>query len=183
MKAINSRIAAGTAAGLALACFSASAHRLDEYLQATRIAIAPDRIVLEIDLSPGIDLASMIFTAIDTDQDGKVSGSEARAYANEVVKDLVFAVDGHPEKLTVARTDFPAYEEMLAGTGRIQIEAEVSCASAVGGHSLFYRNDHRREISVYLVNALAPATNRVEISRQTRDSLQRQSRVDFIVKQ
>ena len=29
-----------------------SAHRIDEYLQAARLAIAPDRIMLEMDLTP-----------------------------------------------------------------------------------------------------------------------------------
>ena len=32
---------------------TAGAHRIDEYLQAARLAITPDRITLEMDLTPG----------------------------------------------------------------------------------------------------------------------------------
>jgi len=35
----------------------ASAHRVDEYLQATRLSIDLDRVEVEINLTPGIDLA------------------------------------------------------------------------------------------------------------------------------
>ena len=54
----------------------AHAHRLDEYLQATRVAIARDRIDLEIDLTPGATIAASIATEIDTDRDGRFSPAE-----------------------------------------------------------------------------------------------------------
>ena len=40
-----------------LAVAPASAHRVDEYLQATRLAIGVNRINIEIDLTPGVDIA------------------------------------------------------------------------------------------------------------------------------
>ncbi len=57
------------------------AHRLDEYLQATRLSVALDRIELEIDLTPGVSIAERIVTAIDTDRDGRFSPAESDAYA------------------------------------------------------------------------------------------------------
>src|SRR5262245_32885407 len=62
-----------------------SAHRLDEYLQATRVMIAADRVTLELDLTPGVAVAPAIFKAIDGDGNGSISPAEADAYAAQVV--------------------------------------------------------------------------------------------------
>ena len=67
---------------------AADAHRLDEYLQATRIALSPDRIRLEIDLTPGVIVAPSVLDAIDADRDMHISAAEADAYAAQVVKQL-----------------------------------------------------------------------------------------------
>jgi len=48
---------------------TASAHRIDEYLQAARLAIAPNRITLEMDITPGVDVEPLIFALINTNQD------------------------------------------------------------------------------------------------------------------
>jgi hypothetical protein len=45
---------AGLIAGTAS---TASAHRRDEYLQAARIAVGPDRVRIELDLTPGMAVA------------------------------------------------------------------------------------------------------------------------------
>ena len=44
----------------------AQAHRLDEYLQATRIDISSNRVDLEMDLTPGVDVASVVLPLMDT---------------------------------------------------------------------------------------------------------------------
>jgi hypothetical protein len=60
--------------GLSLAfAVTASAHRIDEYLQAARLAIAPDRVTLEMDLTPGVDVAPLIFALINTNHDGSIA--------------------------------------------------------------------------------------------------------------
>ena len=41
----------------------ALAHRLDEYLQATRISVATNRIDLSIDLTPGVAVAAAVMIA------------------------------------------------------------------------------------------------------------------------
>jgi hypothetical protein len=43
----------------------APAHRLDEYLQATRLAVATNRIDLSIDLTPGVAVADQLLVVID----------------------------------------------------------------------------------------------------------------------
>ena len=63
----------------------ASAHRYDEFLQATRIGMESDRVRLEMSLTPGIAVAPAAIRAIDIDGDGVFSSVERRAYANAVL--------------------------------------------------------------------------------------------------
>ena len=61
-----------------------SAHRRDEYLQAARLAIDPDRVELALDLTPGIAVADLVLSEIDVDRNGLISVAEARAYSDRV---------------------------------------------------------------------------------------------------
>lgn len=155
------------------------AHRLDEYLQAARLSLALDRIVLKTDLTPGVDLAPLIFALINTNRDGRISETEAKAYAHQVLREIVLEVDGRRLHLNLVSSQFPSFEEMKAGTGVIRIEARAAWAGAPGTHSLFYQNNHRPDLGAYLVNALVPASREIEITRQLRDSRQREIRLDF----
>lgn len=148
----------------------ASSHRLDEYLQATRIAVARDHIVLEIDLTPGVTVAPAIFSLIDQTGDHQVSASETEAYAQTVLRDLVLEVDGQPYPLTLARAECPSWVEMRDGTGTIRLEARAAAPlGAAGRHGLLYQNAHQSGISVYLVNALVPSSRAIAITDQRRD--------------
>src|SRR4029077_12878461 len=71
-----------------------SAHRADEYLQAARLAIAPGRVQLELDMTPGIALAEASLADIDRDRDGSLSVEEQRAYARLVLGALDLEIDG-----------------------------------------------------------------------------------------
>jgi hypothetical protein len=46
-------------------------------------------------------------------------------------------------------------------------------------HHLVYRNLHRPDISVYLVNALLPDTRTLAITAQRRDTQQHELRLDY----
>jgi hypothetical protein len=159
-----------------------SAHRLDEYLQATRISLALDRIVVEIDLTPGVDVAPMVFALINTNHDGRISEVEGRTYASQFLKEIVLEVDGQGQRLALIRSQFPSFQEMSAGLGTIRIEARALWAGAPGRHLLFYQNNHRPDLGAYLANALIPANRDIEITEQRRDPLQRGIRLGFNVK-
>jgi len=175
-------VAAFSFIGFSLAfAATAWAHRIDEYLQAARLAIAPDRVTLQMDLTPGVDVAPLIFALISTNHDGSISEREARAYATQFLKEVVLDLDGHSQRLSLVRAQFPSFQEMNEGVGTIRIEAFAVCASAPGNHVLSFQNNHRSDISVYLVNALVPASRNIEISGQHRDSLQRGIQLQFTV--
>lgn len=155
-------------------------HRLDEYLQTTFITVEPNRVDLDLSLTPGINLAAGLFATLDRDQDGTVSAREADTYAREVSTALSLELDDTPQSLTVVQHQFPSREDLLTGRAllRIRFRAEFP-PMAPGDHHLTFRNSYQTNASVYLVNAVLPESKSVEITRQNRDLQQLQSRIDF----
>jgi len=158
----------------------ALAHRLDEYLQATRVAVATSRIGVSIDLTPGVAVADQVLAVIDKDRDGRISDEEGAAYAQLVLKDIKVGLDGKVLALSLVDTSFPALHEVKEGLGVIRIKATARVGQlSVGRHALSLTNAHLPAISVYLVNALVPKDQAIKITNQTRDELQRNYRLEF----
>src|SRR4029453_700577 len=88
-----------------------AAHRLDEYLQAARVSLTRQQIALEIDMTPGVNVAQVIVVLLDRNGDGTISESEAGAYGNAVLKEVVLELDGQAVPLTLARVEIPSPEE------------------------------------------------------------------------
>jgi len=152
-----------------------SAHRLDEYLQATRVSVARERIELQLELTPGASLASEIAALIDRDRDGRIAPDEARTYGTTVLGEIVLTVNERVLPLTLNEVRVAPVALMRDGMGAVRIEASaVVAGQATGRHDLFYRNDHHPDASVYLVNAMMPATPGVSIESQHRDTRQRE---------
>ena len=170
------------AIGLLSSTSAAQAHRLDEYLQATRIGLSSDRIELTVELTPGSSIGSRILALIDEDGDGRVSDLEARGYAARVVQDLRLELNGRSCTLRVVRVDVPAAADLVDGMGTIHLDLEaVDLSLASGRSSLTFRNDHQPAASVYLVNTLKPSSPRIEVMGQERDRAQQGVCVTFDV--
>jgi hypothetical protein len=161
---------------------SARAHRVDEYLQATRLSIDIERVDLEIDLTPGIALASKALAWIDTNRDGEISNAEGEAYALEMLRSVVLKVDGWPVPVTLVETSFPQFRDMGLGVGTIRIRATAGIPAATAGrHEISFLNMHRPESSVYLVNALVPANPRLQFGDPRRDTAQHGLKLEYRV--
>jgi hypothetical protein len=159
-----------------------SGHRRDEYLQAAQIAIEPDRIHVELDLTPGIAIADAVIPGIDVDQDGVVSIGEQQMYTRRVLGAIQLRIDSEPLQMRLVAAHFPDLEAVRTGAGTIAVASEVVVPPLTAGrHRLFFRNTNDPDSSVYLANALVSASDRVSISRQTRDELQRELVIDFSV--
>jgi hypothetical protein len=151
----------------------ADAHRLDEYLQATRIDVSLDRVALDIDLTAGVGVAPGVWRLIDTDRNGRISDAEGRSYADLVLKSVVLQVDGQARPVALVSSHFPTFREITSGTGPIRIEARAELPlTSNGRHTLRYQNTHRRATSVYLVNTLVPSNSAITIASQRRDPRQ-----------
>src|SRR5262252_4907174 len=79
----------------------AGAHRLDEYLQATRISIEAGRIVVEINLTPGAAVAENVIAQIDQNRDEEISAVESTAYASAVLKSASLDIDSERHSLVL----------------------------------------------------------------------------------
>ena len=160
----------------------AGAHRLDEYLQATRLSIEIDRVNVEIDLTAGVSVARQVFAWIDTNRDGQISSTEGHAYAQQTLGAIVLSVDGRTASLTLIDSRFPEARDMNGGTGTIRLRATANLPAVTSGrHQLSYVNDHHSDMSVYLANALVPSDPRVRIADQRRDPAQRRLTLDYDV--
>jgi hypothetical protein len=162
-----------------------SAHRRDEYLQAARLAIAPDRVELQLDLTPGIAVAGAIIADIDGNRDDLLSPGEQQAYAGRVLNALSVDIDGQPVPLQLAASRFPDVDAFRRGEGTIELRLQPNAdlpPLSEGAHQLSYRNTHRRDVGVYLANALVPDSDRVSITAQLRDTDQRDLTITYVVR-
>ncbi len=165
-------------AALALAV-GASAHNLDEYLQAALIGLSQDRVEISLRMTPGPAVYNAFAALADRDGDGRFAANELSDYAARVNKDLHLDLDGRPLESTCDANpvaDAAALREGLAGL-------ELRCAAPLppvtrGSHTLNFRNAHQAALSVYLMNALQPGDG-IVIHSQRRDSLQREIAIGF----
>jgi hypothetical protein len=158
-----------------------SAHRLDEYLQAARIAIEDDRVEIELGLTPGVAVADAAIADLDRDHDGVLSSEEQRAYASGVTSALHLAIDDRAIEMRLAGATFPDLAAIRAGDGTIQLRLRSTVAQSAGSHRLSFTNGNHAGGSVYLANALVPDSNRVAVTAQNRDVDQREIAIDYTV--
>jgi hypothetical protein len=175
-------IFAATAAFLVAMSASPAAHRLDEYLQAARLSYSRTRIALELDLTPGANVAAGVIALIDCDGDGNISPLEAESYGRIVLTDLVLELDDRAVPMTLVRIEVPSLDELRYGVGAIQLRATGTVEDGVSRRpQLHFRNNHQPGSSVYLVNALMPDDNDVSVVGQTRDARQQDVRIDYLL--
>jgi hypothetical protein len=167
---------------LALLVFPSAvfAHRDDQYLQATLVAIEPSGVRLQINLTPGVAVAEQVITEIDGDRDGAISKNEAAAYAESLKRDLTLRMDGRNLELKLTASEFVLPEELRTGSGTIQMEFSATFGPlAPGPHSLTLDNRHLSTMSVYLINAAQPRFATVQITRQKRNQNQSAGEIEF----
>jgi len=160
-----------------------SAHRLDECLQAARIAIEPNRVELELDLTPGMAVADAIISEIDRDRDGSLSTDETQAYVRRVLAAIDLENDGQSLEVKPGATTFAAIDALRRGEGMIRLRADAALPNpSTGPHHVFFRNRYRPDVSVYLANALMPASDRVAVTGQRHDAEQRDLTIDYALR-
>jgi hypothetical protein len=155
------------------------AHQLDEYLQATLVVIEPDRIRLQINLTPGVAVAEQVLSLIDRDHDRLISTNEAAAYCELLKRDLIVRLDGRDLKFKLTASYFPGCDELRTGWGFVQMEFSADGRLAAGAHTLTIENRHMASKSVYLVNAAQPTYSSIQITKQIRNENQSAGEIQF----
>lgn len=154
------------------------AHRDDQYLQATIVAIEPDGVRLQINMTPGIAVAEQVIALIDSD--GAISRNEAPAYAELLKRDLTLRIDGRNLESKLTASEFVPPAELRTGSGIIQVEfAAIFGPLAAGPHRLTFENRHLTKMSVYLINAAKPKFTAVRITSQKRNQNQSAGEIEF----
>jgi hypothetical protein len=159
-----------------------SAHRSEDYLQAARIGLEMDSVLITLDLTPGIAVAESFIAALDHDRDGALSTDEKRGYAAQVVRALKVEMDERPLQPRVVSWSYPEPAAFLHGEGtvRLKIQATLPRVSA-GSHRLLFRNAHLAGHSAYLANALVPESALVAVTAQRRASDQSELTIEYTV--
>jgi hypothetical protein len=160
----------------------ASAHRLDEYLQATLISLDQDKDHVEVfmRLTPGIAVSSAVLASIDTDADGVISQNEKRTYAERVLGDLSLTVDGHGLTPRLVSVDFPEVEQIKEGLGEIRIAFTAALPNGSSNRTLVFENHHQSQIAAYLVNCLTPRDRNIRVLAQNRNENQSFYQLDYV---
>lgn len=177
---MNTRRLSLAAAILLLLAASASAHRLDEYLQATLISVEKDHVQVTLRLVPGIAVSSFVLAGIDTNSDGVISGTESRAYAERVLRDVSLTMDGSILRPRVTSVEFPAIEAMQEGLGEIRIELSAALPHRGSNRRLVFENHHQSRIAAYLVNCLVPHDPDIRVVAQNRNEQQSFYQLDYV---
>lgn len=183
MSARSGQVVFGIALLMGALAADVGAHRKDEYLQAARIALDPQRVLIELSLTPGVAVAGTVLADVDRDRSGTISADEAKAYAEVVRKEIRLEVDGSPLSTELVNSRFPPVESIRRGEGAITLRFAAAVPSlSTGPHHLLYRNHHRGEIAAYLANVLLPESASISISAQKRDVAQRQLVIDYVLR-
>lgn len=166
---------------LLLAVRPVSAHREDEYLQATTVMVSRATVQLSMRLTPGIAVASTVLDSIDFDLDGVISEAELVGYGDRVTRDLHLSVDHRPVELHFDSARVFAPDEIRAGSAEIRLDLHADAPAGGTRRRLVLENRHRRAISVYLVNALVPIDHGVRVAEQIRDETQSMYEMVYLV--
>ena len=161
---------------------SLSAHRRDEHLQAARIGVELDRADVELDVTPGIDVADALIAAIDGDHDGVLAETERHEYAQQAIGHLLFTIDGERRALQLVAASFPDVASLRRGEGTVRLQSRATFAeSDEGTHHVQFVNNVPLARSAYLANALVPDSPRVMVTAQHRSVDQRDITIDYTV--
>jgi len=142
-----------------------SAHRLDEYLHAARLAIDSTGVRLELSLTPGIAVADAVIRDIDADRDAVLSPAERRTYSQRLLNGLSLRIDESAVPLQLAVADFPAVATLRGGEAAIVLRMNARPPHlTAGAHRVSFRNGNATHGAVYLANALLPEDRRIAIT-------------------
>jgi hypothetical protein len=159
-------------------------HRLDECLQAIRLRLAADRLMLDLDLTPGASVAGQVLPLLDLDADGEISVTESVDYARRLLRDVEVTLDGRGLSLHVVSAVASPLALLKSGDGQLKIRAYAPWdAVGVGNHVLELTNRHLPSISAYLVNAMKPADPALLLGQQVRNPHQSEYRLAFTMTQ
>lgn len=157
----------------------ASAHRVDEYLQAAFLSVEPDRLHVDLYLTPGIAVLPVVLPVIDTDRDGTLSPAEQQAYVRQILRDLTFTLDGQPLTPQIVSFSFPPLADLRDGLGDIHLELAAALPPGGPARHLTLENRHQSALAAYQVNSLVSSDSSIRLVAQHRNESQSSYTLDY----
>jgi hypothetical protein len=130
----------------------AEAHPLDEVVQGAYLTLAPGEVRLELDLTPGIEVAGAFLQALDANADRIITEVEMQGYAEDVLARSTLTLDDVALSWMLNEVNMPPYQSLELGGGTVSIHAVAQHPYSVGAHVLSYRNDHQPAASRRMAN-------------------------------
>jgi hypothetical protein len=160
---------------------SLSAHRLDEYLQASQITVGTESIDVRVYLTPGVAVTPSLLSTLDPDNDSALSKEEIDRYAQSIVSMLSLKIDGRQLDLRLTSAESASVADLRDGVGSIRVLARATPVAGPGRHALEFNNAFAPPQSVYLANAMVPADTRIAIRSQERNNDQTEITIAYDV--
>ena len=136
----------------------AFAHPVDEVVQGAYLTLAPGQVRLELDLTPGTEVAFAVLKSLDANGDRRITEAEARAYGERVLKQSTLTLGGKPAAWRLERVDTPAYDELEQSTPTLKIYATAARPDRAGPQAFSYENRYQPAKSQWIANVfLQPA--------------------------
>lgn len=139
---------------------SASAHPVDEVVQSTYLLVAPGRLRLQLEITPGPEVSATVIGALDADRDGILTRAEKQTYALRVLSRCNLSVDGRPVALEFDQIGVPAYAALRQQAGTIQLFAHAPLVNDARPQRLVFRNAYRPAGGSTTANVFADPTVR-----------------------
>jgi len=124
---------------LAGASAAASAHPVDELVQGSYLTLVPGGVRLELELTPGTQVAHHLLPALDTNRDRRISDAEARAFAQKALGQMTLVLDGHPVAWRLQKVAAPDYRTFRLG-GVLKVYALAPRPERAGPRLLRFAN-------------------------------------------
>jgi hypothetical protein len=166
--------------GLVLAFGSSCvlAHPADEYVQAAYIELG-SAIDLELDLTPGEQVAAQVLRQIDSNQNQNFEPVELQTYAKTVLTQLQLSLNGQKLRLDFVDVQPPKPQVFLDGGGTIKIYATTTLPPQAGTYQLEFNNRHSPVKSGYLANVFVQS-KALRVVAQKRNETQSRYWVEFV---
>ena len=167
---------------LALIPAGATAHPEHEVVQNAYLTLAPDQVRLQLDLSPGPQVAAAFARPLDANGNKRISQAEARAFAQIVLRQSTLVFDGAPANLTLESVTSPSYRALTSGAATLKIYAVARRTDRPGSHVLTYENRYAPAESRCIGNIFLPPPGawRYQITSQEHANAGRRLTVRYV---
>ena len=137
---------------LALVPAPAVAHPVDEIVQGAYLTLAPGEVRLELDLTPGSEVAGALLRELDANSDARISRAEMLAYGWRVLRQSTLTLDGAVVPWRLQQIRAPSYQNIRTAAATLKIFAVAVRPERAAPHTLVYLNRYRPAKSQCIAN-------------------------------